>query len=190
MKLYEIVVKNRPEFTDGFVHGFGLGRAKGEQVYRCSDYNISAVHLKKHIADMLGIGGKYSNYVVEESLVKPLEEAFDTLKEPADLETQEIHEVQGLRFRFEVRIFAKKLGEKAKRIIDGRDEEIDLSGYEPKEIIHEDAAMTELYAPEHDYELRGQGTAQGPFEKILQFYSQLSDIDQVHTEKMELVIQS
>ena len=50
--------------------------------------------------------------------------------------------------------------------------------------------MTELYAPEHDYELRGKGTAQGPFEKILQFYSQLSAIDQVHTEKMELMIQS
>lgn len=190
MELFEIVVKNRPEFTDGFVHGFNMGRGNEEQVYRCSDYNISAVHLKKHIADLLGIGGRYSNYVMERGLIEPLRKALDDLKKPADLSIQEVHQVMGLRFKFEVRIFAKELGQKAKQIIDNRDQAIKISGYNPKEEIHKDAEVTELYAPEHDYELRGKGEAEGPFEKILPFYNQLASIDQIHTEKMELLIQT
>ncbi|HKJ69108.1 MAG TPA: hypothetical protein VKA68_14210 [bacterium] len=188
MKLYEIVIQHRPEIAHAFLRGFVLGRNRDEHFFECAECNISTAHLKKHIADRLGLSGKFSNYVTEESLLEPLKEAVEEAKSILGIELHEVYEVTGLRFDFTVNVFNKRIGNQLKQILEQRDDTIQLQGYDPKEVVHEEAEGAELYAPEHDYELRGKGRAEGPFLPVLTFYEQLEEIDQVESGKMALLI--
>ncbi len=100
----------------------------------------------------------------------------------------EVHGVSGLSFDFEVNVFNPEIGKEVLSLIENRDDAIRLEGFEPEEIVEKDAAGTELYAPEHEYELKGKGYAEGPFEKIIAFYSALSEIDQVNCSDMALQV--
>ncbi len=188
MKLYEIVIQHKPEIALAFLKGLVFGRNKNEQLFPCAACNISTAHLKKHIANRLGLSGKYSNFVVEASLLEPVTEGIKEVASDLHIELHEVHEVTGLRFDFKVNIFNEEIAEKAKQIIEQRDDEIQLHGYEPKEVVHDEAEGAELYAPEHDYELRGKGTVEGPFHKVKALHDQLDAIDQVECSKMALLI--
>ncbi|MCF7804794.1 MAG: hypothetical protein K9N46_04395 [Candidatus Marinimicrobia bacterium] len=188
MKLYEIVVSGQEDFVHGLLRGFALGREKNEKVYRCSEYNIASNHHKASIASKIGLGKKYSNYVIEESMLQAATEVLKSFEEDLEFTIEKVHEIAGLTFGFSMQIYSEKFGEQALDIIQERDESIELSDYESEEIINEGAEGTEMYAPEHDYVLKGSGTAAGPFGKILSFYYRLQQIEQVDLEMMQIQV--
>jgi len=188
MNLYEIVIQHKPVVAYGFLRGFILGRNNEEALYRGEDYNISSAHLKQDIADKLGLHGRYSTFVIEESVLGPLTEAIQLVESDLGISLHKVHGISGLSFDFEVEIFNRDIGKEVLALIENRDDAIQLKGFEPEEKVEKDAAGAELYAPEHEYELTGSGHAEGPFEKIIEFYSALSDIDQVDCSDMALQV--
>lgn len=179
MKLYEIVVAGQEEVVYGLLRGLAMGREKNESVYRCSEYDIQTSHHDQSIAEKLGFGKKYSNFIVEESMLEKATESLTAFAEEVEISVESFFEVTGLSFEFEMKIYSEELGDSVKSIIQERNSAIQLAGYDPEEIIKEGAEGAELYAPEHDYTLQGKGDVSGPFSPTLSFYFRLKDISQV-----------
>lgn len=185
MELIEVIIQGKEERVLGFVYGLAGGQDFSEKVYRCQDHDISSKHHREGIAKYLGIGGKYTNFILPGSLEEPLLQALNRYGEQLGISLKDKMEVHGLTFEFKGRIYSEKIAGEVREIIEGRDEEIGLSGYEPEERVHDEAEGYELYAPEHDYELRVFGKVQGPFDAVLSFYKQLEDFSQIHTSDLE-----
>jgi|GEM_PF-1909019 len=188
MKLYEIVVAGQEEVAYGLLSGLAMGREKNETVYRCSSYDIKSTHLDKSIAEKLGFGKKYSNFIVGESMLEAGTKALKSIGNELDIAIESYDELTGLSFQFELKIYSEEVGETAKSVLAERDSSIRISGYEPKEIINEDAEGAELYAPEHDYILQGKGDVKGPFSPTLSFYFRLKDIAQVKLSQLSIQV--
>lgn len=188
MKLYDLVVEGNTQLAQGLMIGFVAGRNKNEHIYHGKDYHIKPMHLDESILDKLGLGKKYTHYVIVDSLVEPSIKLIETLTEEFGIEVVSVEEVKDLSFDLELKIYSKEIGEAVKKIIANRDEVIELTGYQPEEKIREDAKGQELYAPEHDYELTGTGSVGGPFQETLAFYYRLWEYDQVHLSELSLKI--
>ena len=188
MKLYEILVTGEDAFVHGLLQGFALGREKNEKVYWCSDYDIITMHHTQSIASKLGLGKKYSNFVVEASMLQAVTDALESFEEDLDFSVEKVNEVTGLEFDMEIEIFSEKHGKLAQQVIANRDPDITLQDFSGEEMYRKDAEGAELYAPEHEYIYKGEGQVKGPFSTVLSFYYRLKDIPQVKLSKMRIRI--
>jgi len=188
MERVEIVIQGDEEKIYGFVTGFAAGRDMADQIIPCQDYNISTEHHPEGISRYLGIGGKYTNFIIPKSLRQPLEEALQGYGSDLGLEVEEVRDISGLSFSFSGKIYSEGIAEQVKTVLENRVEKIELSDYEPQEIKHKEAEGHELYAPEHNYEYRVSAKVSGPFTEVLAFYRQLEQFDQIHLKKMRCQI--
>lgn len=188
MKLFSIVIKNNTKLVQGLMIGFVAGRGKNERIYHGKDYDIKPVHLQSSIIELLGLGGQYTHYIIQESLVKPVSDLVKSLEEDCGISLESVEEIDHLEFHFELKIYSKEIGERVLEIFRNKEDDITIAGFEPEEIVREDAEGPELYSPEHDYELTGEGDAQGHVQSLLSFYYRLKEIEQVHQSEITLKI--
>ena len=146
------------------------------------------MHLEQSILGKLGLGGKYTHYIVEESLVEPATNLIRSLTDEFDIHVEVVEEVDRLIFEFEMQVYSREIGRQVSEIIEERDEDIEVTGFEPEEIVREDAGGPEMYSPEHEYELIGEGKVSGPFSETLSFYYRLKDYEQVHLTELSLQV--
>lgn len=174
--------------VQGLMIGFVAGRGKNERIYHGKDYDIKPVHLHSSILDLLGLAGQYTHYIIEESLVQPVTQLVKSLEGEYGITLESIEEIDHLEFHFDLKIYSKEIGARVMEIFQNKEDDIVITGFEPKEITREDAAGAELYSPEHDYELTGEGDVQGLVQSLLPLYYRLKEIEQVHLSEITLKI--
>jgi len=184
--LFEIVTKGSGDFIFGLLNGIALGRDRDEKVYRGGDYDFKNTHLHKSIAEYLGIGKQYSQFMVPESMIEQATKSLQIFSDDLGYTVETTQEIKGLHFDFSMEIFVRKNGERVLEIIRNREETIRISDFDPEEIVHADAKGAEMYAPEHDYELRGNGRVSGSFSEVLAMYYRLKEVDQVNVTPVEI----
>jgi len=188
MKLFSIVIKNNTNLVQGLMIGFVAGRGKNERIYHGKDYDIKPVHLQSSIIDLLGLGGQYTHYIIQDSLVEPITDLIKSLEEEYGISLESVEEIDHLEFHFELKIYSKEIGDRALEIFRNKGDDINVTGFQPEEVVREDAQGPELYSPEHDYELTGEGDVQGEVQSLLSFYYRLKEIEQVHLSEITLKI--
>ncbi len=185
MELVEVIIEGKEERVLGFIYGLAGGQEVTGPVIRCQDHDFSTEHHQQGIAKLLGIGGKYTNFILPQSLETPLRKALEKYGDALDLRLKNVQEVRALSFEFSGKIYSREIGDQVRALLDSPDDQLEISGYEPEEEVHEEAKGPELYAPQHDYELRISGKVRGPFRAVNDLYLKLKEFEQVSAAEMK-----
>lgn len=104
-----------------------------------------------------------------------------------DLRPEEPRQLSGAQLSFEYKCFSAADGKAIRKLIEeDLPETLVLDDYDFDEIIDADAKGPELYAPLHDYVLKGRGIYRGSFKVVATMARRLADQDFVHPGKIEL----
>ena len=189
MALIEIIVKGNTDFVHGYLQGIVDARDQYEELFPGADYDFNEKHLSKNIAESIGIGKKHVRYFLSNYNKEQIPEKLKYYASKCNFEIEEIHVVTGLSFDFDFEVYNREIADKLREILDKRPEDIQVTGYDHKETVNEDAEGPELYSPEHEYIFEGEGTVTGPFDKVIKICDSLSEFDQVHVQPLQVEIE-
>jgi hypothetical protein len=189
MRYYELVIEGPRGWGSGFLHGFLLGCGSRQAVLDAEEEGFEVESLREQIREILLPTAEVLHLVVPGPLVADVRRAVKAAASRGRAMTIK-HEqaLAGARFRFELSIYSREHAARWRRRFDHLPAGVRLSkGTSFTEIRDPDARGLEMYAPVHQYELRGEGEVEGDLEAILPIYRVCRDEELVQVSCAELI---
>ncbi len=191
-KFFEVVLEGHEKAMYGLLEGFMLAGNIEGNYYFSKDCGIESETFMDAIIEWVSLKAKLHHVIMEESILKALEQAIKSIKNESDLKVvnpkiiKSSKELKDASFTFEAKAYGKKYGEEIKNILTNTPSGIKLEGYKPTEIIDKDAKGAELYAPEHDYIFEAGGTISGNVKEVIEFRKILDDHPLINPDKINI----
>ncbi|MBN1826661.1 MAG: hypothetical protein JW958_10365 [Candidatus Eisenbacteria bacterium] len=192
---YRVLLVQGPyPLVRGFISGFLTGKGIGGRVHYCEKEKLHVDVGDEGFTDRLKewIGLKdflATPVVIDESLHGPLVEAFHSSRHDLSLSVKVDVPVTGASFRVDFRVYSPEMGAQVKAMVENPPAGLSLDDdFRLEEKKHEDAAGVEAYAPEHAYELHGEGTIHGELEALIAFRDRIRENPLVHCEPIRIEI--
>ena len=184
---YELVIEGHLPVIKGFIFGLLEGSKRAGTVIFCRESNIKSETLSEHFKEWLHLHESLCHVVIEEDLLnvikKGLEKTFHVLK----LKLKSVRKIKKASFSFSYEVYAKKYGEEIKNIFKKLPSPLKISpDYQPKEEIHPDAKGIEFFAPLHEYNLKADGSVEGPIDILLAFYKKIQEYELIKEDPIAL----
>ena len=189
MRYHELVIEGPRGWGAGFVHGFLEGRGSRLEVLDAEGEGFEVESLRERIRELLVPTAEILHLVVPEPLVADIRRAVKSSASRGRAMTIRIeHAVTGIRFRFEFSVYSRQHATRLRRRLEQLPPGARLSqGTSFTETRDPDAGGLELYAPVHQYELRGEGEVEGDLEAVLPIYRFCRDEELVQVSCAELI---
>jgi hypothetical protein len=189
-KYVEIVFEGHYNTVRGYLEGLRDGLGTSSKFFFSSESGIAAETLAELIKEWISLGQRLHHVVVEENFCAKIREVLsskgtDALVNLASIKSSRM--VREARFNFKFDAYARKYADEIKELLDRLPEGVSLHNYLPEEKMNHSAEGVELYAPAHDYILRGEGTIIGSVEQIISFRKLLDDHPLIEADKIILV---
>ncbi len=177
-KYFECVFEGKYETIWGMLEGFLLANGEKWEFWFSRKSGIETETFAEAILEWGALRSRLHHVVLDKDFHRELQKRIggrDDLKLIKAEYTKSAREIKSASFKFEARAYAKKYGSEIKEILTKLPAGIKIEGCKPSESINESAKGVELYAPEHDYTFKVDGTATGDFRAILDFRKKLED---------------
>ncbi len=185
----EMVVEGPKGWDLGFLRGFLRARGAAGTVLDAEAEGFDCSGFRERLEELLHPGRERLHLIAPLDLQAPLEEAVEASREgehPLRLVAR--RPVRGAAFSFSLRLFSREVGERVKTLLFHPPEGVRVEWAAPlEERIDPKARGAELYAPVHDYELRGEGSCSGPLDGVLDLHRALRREEPVHLRSLELL---
>lgn len=193
---YRVLMVQGPyPLVRGFIAGFLTGRGLGGKVFYCEKEKIhfdigEDDGLADRLKEWIGFHKLMATpLVIEEKIHGPVVEAFHGSRHDIALTVKVDQPIKSASFVVRFTVYNREIGAKVHEVVKNPPEGITLSDdFLIEEIVHKNAKGVEGYAPEHDYELKGEGTIKGDLETVIDFRNRVKVADLVHCDPIELEI--
>jgi hypothetical protein len=187
-RYHEVVLQGERGRALGFVEGFLVARAQRGFVNMEAE-GFDCEPLRERVRQVLRPGEDTLHLLLRPEGLAPLREAVGAAADLGlALALRDDRPVQGARFRFAFRIYSREHAARIRAWFEPAPPGVTLAEAEFEERIEPEARGLEAYAPEHDYELRGEATATGEIEAILALHRRCRDEELVREQPLELVV--
>lgn len=189
MRYYEMVIEGPRGWGIGFLQGYLLGRGCRQEVLDAEEEGFDVESLREQIRELLRPTSEVLHLVVPASLAADVRRAVKGAASSGRLMTiRRERAITGIRFHFELSINSRRHASRLRRRLENLPDGAHLSkGTSITEIRDPDADGVEMYAPVHDYELRGDGGVEGDLEAVLPIYRLFRDEELVQVSGAELI---
>lgn len=185
----EVVVEGPKGWDRGFLQGFLRARGAEGTVLDADSEGFDCSGFRERLEELVHPGRERLHLIAPRGLEALLEEAVEASRQgehPLRLVAR--RPVRGAAFSFSLRLFSREVGERVKALLFHPPAGVRVEWAAPlEERIDPKARGAELYAPVHDYELRGEGTCTGSLEGILGLHRALRREEPVHLRSLELL---
>ncbi len=185
----EVVIDGPRGWDVGFVQGYLYGEGNGGRVFDAEDEGFDCEPLREQLKQMLHYESDTAHLLVPSDLSDNVKKAVELSRNVHHaMEIRHERALKGGRFTFSVHIYSKEHAEKIRELFDGLPEGVSLvdsKGFQEK--VDPDAKGVELYAPTHDYEMKGEGTVEGDLDGLIQVYRACRDEELIHQSEAELI---
>jgi hypothetical protein len=124
-----------------------------------------------HLKELVGIRQHMVHVIVGGELAGVLRDALKQAPiHGAEISLSSDRELMGASFDFRYEIFAPEFAQKVRGILDGKDDQVRIEGFEPDVEVHPEAEGVEMYSPEHHWAERAKGTVSGPVDQVVALY--------------------
>jgi hypothetical protein len=185
----EAVIEGSRGWELGFISGFLYARGLGDQFFDAEKEGFDCESLRERLQDLFRRDSGIVHLLLPENLIDIVREAI-SMSEKAGHPAIIRHErpIQSGRFGFSVRIYSREHAQRIRALFENLPKGLKLtnsSGF--KEHIDESAKGIELYAPAHEYELKGEGTVEGELEPLILFYRSCLKEELVNHTELALI---
>lgn len=181
----QVVIEGRDPYVRGFLRGLAAGGGTGRWPLFHADLGIESRSAGEVLKEWVGLHRDATWAVIDARDLDAVRRAVDDPREP-ELALRSAQPIEAARFRFEVQTYSAELGAQIRASFEGLPAGVTLVGWDPLERRDPSAQGVELYAPTHDYELRGSGQIDGPFRAVLVLHEQARRTDLVRESRLEL----
>jgi hypothetical protein len=185
----EFVIDGPKGWDLGFVRGFLHGRGMDGRVIDAEKEGFDCAPLREHLKEMLHPDSDTAHLLVPEDLTSEVEEAVQASGGAGfPMVIRHRRPVHGARFTFSVHLYSREVGKKVLSLFTQLPPQVTLNmTKEFEERVDPAARGVELYAPTHDYELKGEGTLEGELEPVLSIYRACRDEEIIHQSEAHLI---
>jgi hypothetical protein len=185
----EFVIDGPKGWDLGFVRGFLHGREMDGRIIDAEKEGFDCAPLREHLKELLHPDSNTAHLLVPEDLAAAVEEAVQASGQAGfPMVIRHRRAVHEARFTFSVHLYSREVGKKVLSLFTQLPDRVTLrmeNGFEEK--VDPRAEGVELYAPTHDYELKGEGTVEGELEPVLKLYRACRDEDLIHQSQAHLI---
>ena len=188
-KYYEVVIEGHYNLVFGVLEGFILGSKKDWKYWFSGDVGIARETFSEIVSEWLSLKTKLHHIIMEEELWTEFDTTLKQHPDKPKVNRKYIKSaklIDTCKFDFRFNAYAEKYGEEIKLLIKSLPDNIILHNYDPQETINEDAKGVEMYAPEHQYVLKGSGTLEGNIADIIQLRNKFLENPLIETDAIKL----
>jgi hypothetical protein len=189
MRYYELVIDGPRGWGAGFLQGFILGGGAGEPPIDAEAEGFEVETLREQIHEILVPSAATLHLLVPADLVPRVRRAVRaaaSLGRAMAVRRERV--VEKACFRFEFCIFSPEHASRLRRRLEHLPPGARLSaGSGFTEVRDPDARGVEMYAPVHQYEMRGEGEVEGSLEAVLPIYRLCRDEELVKVSGARLI---
>lgn len=173
----EFILLAQKGVTEGFIRGYFRGKGDNSLILNLEKEEIERESFKEVITEFLHPAEEILHLLVLESKEELFKESISALKKEGFVcEEKSKKKHSKMKAFFEVKIYDSKRGKEVKKLLTEQ-KEIKISfDRELKEIERDKKEKIELYAPEHSYELTGEGKIEGSVESVYLLVQKLRDL--------------
>ncbi len=169
-EFYEFVIQGQPGWTFGFVQGYLRGRGETEGVLDAEAEGFQCESLRERIRELIRPSSATLHLLGLDRIAPAVMEAVDhavALGHPTELVHTE--RIVAARFSFSTTVYSREHGERIQAMFKEKADGVTIKG-EMTVKVHPEAKGVEMYAPVHEYELKGEGVVEGPVDGVLDLH--------------------
>lgn len=185
----ELVVDGPRGWDIGFVRGFLAGRGLEAPILQAEEEGFACESFAEKAREVFQPGRERMHLLVPRGASALVKEAVtESAARGQAMAVRSERPLAGARFRFFARIFSRVHGERIRRLLTELPEGARaMTGSRWEEREDPDAKGEELYAPVHEYELKGEGAVEGELLAVLDVYRRCREEELIRVERAELI---
>ncbi len=186
---HEVTIAGPRGRARGFVEGYLAGRgALSGPLPEAEEEGFDAESLRERLSESLHPGSQTVHLLVEERSLDVLREAVGAAGScGVAIRIVETRPIAGARFEFSLAAYSEEHGRRILGWFERLPGGVRLEPAEPFRVRRDPRASgTEVYAPAHAYELRGEGAVEGDLEGVLALLRLCRDEDLVRVRRAVL----
>ncbi|HJX32239.1 MAG TPA: hypothetical protein VJ624_10405 [Thermodesulfobacteriota bacterium] len=184
---YELLIEGHLPVTKGFIFGLLEGSKRTGTVILSQENNIKTETLGELFMELTHLHETLCHVVIEEDLLNVIKNGLENTFNVLKLKLKGVRKIKKASFHFHYEVYAKKYGEEIKNIFKKLPQPLKISAdYQPHEEIHPDAKGIEFFAPLHEYNLKADGSVEGPIDVLLSFYKKIQEYELIKEEPIIL----
>ena len=185
MKYYELAIEGPACEVKGFCRGVRAACDENAPLIFSTDEGIERYGLADLIKRFIHAENMVSHVITTEGFKDTLTRA---LARDNRYNTQGVAEIASASFEFSFEVYARTYANRIRRLI-SKHEHATVEIAKLTEEEHPEAKGTEAYAPEHDFEFKGEGKVYGSFEDVYAAFADFKAEPLIEVSTMELVLE-
>jgi len=187
-RFYEISLEGPTGRTLGFVQGFLTARGEGGRMLDAYREGFDCESLRERIRELFHPAKQTYHLLVPADLVPTVNEAVQEGKNRGmEMEVLEQRLLVGARFSFSFETFSRQHGAALRAMFETPPQGVTIDDLQIEETIHPEAKGVEAYAPAHEYQLEGKGTAQGALRAVLTLHKRARDEELIKEGNLQVL---
>ena len=186
-EFYEFVIQGQTGWTLGFIQGYLRGHGETEGVLDAEAEGFHCESLRERFRELIHPSSDTLHLIASDRVGASVLEA---VAEAVALghATEMVHKerIVAARFTFSTTVYSREHGERIREMFKNTAEGVTVKG-EMTVKINPDAKGVEMYAPAHEYELKGEAVVAGPVDGVLDLHRQSRDEELINLGHLELV---
>jgi hypothetical protein len=189
MRYHELVIEGPRGWGIGFLSGYLSGCGSDQMVLDGEEEGFDVETLREQIREILVPTAEILHLVAPRAVVPHIHRAVKVAASRGrGMTIRHERVLTGASFSFEFCIYSRDHASRLRRRFDHLPPGARLTqGSHFTEVRDPDARGLEMYAPVHQYELRGEGGVEGDLEAVLPIFRLCRDEELVHVFKAELI---
>jgi hypothetical protein len=185
----EVVLQGPEGWTHGFLEAYFGSRGVEAEVIDAEREGFDCSPLRERLRDLLDSEAATLHLLLPEPALAALPDAVREAAESGrTLAVRGSRPLRGARFRFDFRIHSREHAEPIRRDFSSPPPGASLApGARFDETVRPDAAGPEMFAPDHDYTLDGEGTIEGDVPAVLALHRRYRDEELVRLQDLHLL---
>jgi hypothetical protein len=184
---YELLIEGHVPVIKGFIFGLLEGSKRTGTVIVSRESNIRTETLGEVFMEWTHLHESLCHVVIEEDFLEVINHGLENTFHVLKLKLKAVRKIKKASFHFHYEVYAKKYGEEIKNIFKKLPQPLKISAdYQPHEEIHPDARGIEFFAPLHDYNLKANGSVEGPIDVLLPFYKKIQEYELIKEDSIIL----
>lgn len=165
---YELVLTGPEDLVHGYLTGLTVGAGLDALVVFGPDEEIEGPGLGEKLKQALHVHAHQNQVVVDAATRALVKKNAKRMFAETGLELISDRRVRKARFDFRFKAYAARYGREIRALLKSLPRGVTLSSLNIDETVDPSAKGVEAYAATHDYEIKGDGTAHGRFDLVLQ----------------------
>lgn len=186
LSFYEVVFQGKPKVVRAFLSGLVLGSGSDATIYY--SYTDGVYHEGKGemLAELVHIRATDCHVIVDSKTSALIKKLGKKIQKETGLQITSQRHIRSASVEFNFQAYAPRYNEEIVALVKGLPKGIKLNGFKHEVQVNPKARGVEAYSPAHHYEAKGEATATGRVDLVIELKKRFADFPLIKSKDVVL----